>query len=259
VYQVIGGSDSHDDMDDQQLAEFASRIAPEDVQLFYQTALIGRRDLHLAPDPRSGAEMTLLRMLAFQPGGSPGTGAVQGSRAMAKASATQGRAAAPPATAASSKIVREAGAPLPASAEPATTSRPWQEPDWSALIDSMNLTGASRLLASNCAYLNRAGNVLHLSLDGRSESLLTRSRQEALAAALSKHFNETLRVDIAVGVAQAETPLQAEARISDEKVAAARETLERDPNVRALKDMFGATLNVDSVEVVNGQSSRNQE
>lgn len=52
-----------------QILEFASKLAPEDVQLFYQTALIGRRDLSLSPDPRSGFEMTLLRMLAFKPQG----------------------------------------------------------------------------------------------------------------------------------------------------------------------------------------------
>src|SRR6202000_2951341 len=51
------------------LRELAAGIAPEDVQLYYQTAIVGRRDLHLAPDPRSGFEMTLLRMIAFRPAG----------------------------------------------------------------------------------------------------------------------------------------------------------------------------------------------
>ena len=51
------------------LERLARALAPEDVQLYYQTAIIGRRDLALAPDPRTGFEMTLLRMLAFRPGG----------------------------------------------------------------------------------------------------------------------------------------------------------------------------------------------
>ncbi|WP_188150691.1 DNA polymerase III subunit gamma/tau [Teredinibacter waterburyi] len=51
------------------ILEFARQLTPEDVQLFYQTALIGRRDLYLASEPRSGFEMTLLRMLAFKPQG----------------------------------------------------------------------------------------------------------------------------------------------------------------------------------------------
>ncbi|MBK1673141.1 DNA polymerase III subunit gamma/tau [Ectothiorhodospira shaposhnikovii] len=49
------------------LAELARRLAPEDIQLFYQIALIGRRDLPLVPEPRGGLEMILLRMLAFRP------------------------------------------------------------------------------------------------------------------------------------------------------------------------------------------------
>ena len=55
--------------DREQILQFASQLPAEDIQLFYQTALIGRRDLSLAPDPRSGFEMTLLRMLAFRPQG----------------------------------------------------------------------------------------------------------------------------------------------------------------------------------------------
>lgn len=55
--------------DREKILEFAHSMASEDVQLFYQTALIGRRDLHLVPDARAGFEMTLLRMLVFKPQG----------------------------------------------------------------------------------------------------------------------------------------------------------------------------------------------
>jgi len=55
--------------DRDKVLELAQQIAPEDVQLFYQTALLGRRDLPLAPEPRAGLEMVLLRMLAFKPQG----------------------------------------------------------------------------------------------------------------------------------------------------------------------------------------------
>lgn len=55
--------------DRDRILTLSQSIPPEDVQLFYQTALLGRRDLPLAPDPRSGFEMVLLRMLAFKPQG----------------------------------------------------------------------------------------------------------------------------------------------------------------------------------------------
>lgn len=55
--------------DRERVADLARRLPSEDIQLFYQTALLGRRDLPLAPDPRAGFEMVLLRMLAFKPQG----------------------------------------------------------------------------------------------------------------------------------------------------------------------------------------------
>jgi DNA polymerase-3 subunit gamma/tau len=50
----------------------AQALPAEDVQFYYQMGLIGRRDLPLAPDPRSGFEMVLLRMLAFRPADADG-------------------------------------------------------------------------------------------------------------------------------------------------------------------------------------------
>lgn len=55
--------------DRQQILALAQQLPPEDVQLFYQTALIGRRDLPMSPDARAGFEMVLLRMMAFRPQG----------------------------------------------------------------------------------------------------------------------------------------------------------------------------------------------
>lgn len=55
--------------DRQQILAFAASMAAEDVQLFYQTALMGQRDLKISPVPRTAFEMVLLRMLAFKPQG----------------------------------------------------------------------------------------------------------------------------------------------------------------------------------------------
>src|SRR5487761_512353 len=64
------------------LERLAHAISPEDVQLYYQTAIVSRRDLALAPDPRTGFEMALLRMVAFRPQGEAGAAspAAPGSR-----------------------------------------------------------------------------------------------------------------------------------------------------------------------------------
>jgi DNA polymerase-3 subunit gamma/tau len=251
VFQVIGATDIDDDVNESEIAELAGLIAAEDVQLFYQTAILGRRDIHLAPDPRSGAEMTLLRMLAFQPEGSVSTAGSGPKRAAAVVSSA----------AIEMKPIEATKAEAPLSTD--TLSRIWQNPDWSDLISQLDINGANRMFANNCAYLRREGNVVFLSLDIRSESLLTRPRKDALAEALTKHFGESLTLDISlqesVGEADVATPHQEEVRDNDARLDAARLSLENDPGVHALQNMFGAHMQADSVEIIENQTASDQE
>jgi DNA polymerase-3 subunit gamma/tau len=244
VYQAVGATDSDDDLAESEIAGFAERMAAEDLQLFYQTALIGRRDLDLAPDPRSGVEMTLLRMLTFQPRRSSDT---DEPGASAAAASTQRQPASP----GKLKVVE----PPQAKSGLAELQQP---SDWGKVIQALELTGAAKLLAANCAWLRRDEDTVYLGLDRRSESLLTRSRQQAIAEALSARFGQTLRVEITVAASAAETPIQEQARRSDEKLEAARESLEADPNVKALRDMFGAQLNPDSIEPIDSKANNSE-
>jgi DNA polymerase-3 subunit gamma/tau len=240
IYQAIGATDSDDDLAESEVAAFAKRMTAEDVQLFYQTALIGRRDLDLAPDPRSGVEMTLLRMLTFQPRRSSDS-----TEPGASVSATPRPRPAPPGKL---KVVE------PPQAKSAL-SELQQPSDWGKVIQALELTGAAKLLAANCAWLRRDEDTVYLGLDRRSESLLTRPRQQAIAEALSARFGQTLKVEITVAASATETPIQEQARRSDEKLEAARESLEADPNVKALRDMFGAQLNPDSIEPIDAKGN----
>jgi len=242
VYQVVGTCDSDDDLNEQEYAELSEALPTADVQLFYQIAIMGRRDLHLAPDPRSGAEMTLLRMLAFRPASAAQVPSAAGGGMPARSVRKQAVAAAPRAVNAQAE-------------EAVSAARQWAEPDWSALVAELRLSGAVRLLATNCAYLRREKNTIHLGLDPRSESLLTKQRKDVLGERLSTHFGEQLTVDIALGADAGETPVQEETRMADERIEAARQTLEADPNVQALKDMFGAELKTDSIELINPSQS----
>lgn len=66
--QVVPGSADNALGDAAQVQSLAKQLSAEDAQLFYQAALMGRKDLAVTPDARMGFEMTLLRMLAFRPG-----------------------------------------------------------------------------------------------------------------------------------------------------------------------------------------------
>ncbi|CNK98468.1 DNA polymerase III subunit gamma/tau [Yersinia alsatica] len=59
--------DNHYATIEPRLRELARTLPPTDIQLYYQTLLVGRKELAFAPDRRMGVEMTFLRALAFHP------------------------------------------------------------------------------------------------------------------------------------------------------------------------------------------------
>ncbi|MBS0375410.1 MAG: DNA polymerase III subunit gamma/tau [Proteobacteria bacterium] len=237
--QVVPGSGGEAATDGALVAALAARLPAEDVQLYYQIALLGRRDLGLAPEPRVGVEMTLLRMLAFRPasGEAPSpAGRNPGGRATP---------AAPPAPAAQAAAVRPPAGP--AASEAGT-------PDWATLVASLDLSGAARQLAANCTFAGREGDTIRLRLDRRSEALRTPQTEERLGQALARHYGGAVRVVIdreegaGGGAPTAETPARIEARAAAAEVAATRAALETEPAVRALMDRFGASVAPDTVK-----------
>lgn len=67
IYQTLGNNTSSDQIEEKQLIKIAGQVTAEDLQLWYQISLLGRRDLSLSPDPRIGFELVFIRMLAFLP------------------------------------------------------------------------------------------------------------------------------------------------------------------------------------------------
>lgn len=115
------------------MRELARTVPPGDVQLYYQTLLIGRKELPYAPDRRMGVEMTLLRALAFHPRKPLPEPEVQPAQAAAPrqsvspAAPPQPPQSLPPTTsqvlAARSHLQRSQGATTPKKSEPAAASR----------------------------------------------------------------------------------------------------------------------------------------
>lgn len=109
--------------DRERVLALAQALPAEDVQFYYQMGLIGRRDLPLAPDPRGGFEMVLLRMLAFRPADTDDApkpllkplGISQATADPAQPVAAAAVAVAPPAVA---SPVAEAVAPVPMAEPP---------------------------------------------------------------------------------------------------------------------------------------------
>ncbi|HXN09947.1 MAG TPA: DNA polymerase III subunit gamma/tau [Steroidobacteraceae bacterium] len=219
------------------LADLGARIAPEDVQLYYQTAILGRRDLPLAPDLRTGFRMTLIRMLAFRP---PGSATVP----PAPAGSTR-PAVGTPGSAAPGAAVAPAAAPPNAAAPTAGATAIGT--DWSVILAALDLQGAPRQLAAQCALLGREGATWRLALDPRSASLRTRALEDKLTQALSRHVGSAVRLEIELATSPVTTPARVQEQVEAERQARARAAFETDPTVGVLREHFGASVLADSV------------
>jgi DNA polymerase-3 subunit gamma/tau len=217
------------------LERLAKAIAPEDVQLFYQTAITGRRDLVLAPDPRTGFEMTLLRMIAFR----PGVERPQAAGAPPPARAPQG----PPPQAAPAH-----GAP--AAAAPAAVVAPAADGSWASILAALEIQGAARMLASNCVLLGRDGPVVRLGLDPKNKTFRNAASEDRLAQALTKYYGQPVKLQFESAVAGQETPAQQAAAASQQELESARRAFTADPGVQNLRERFNATVLPDTVRPV---------
>ncbi|MGV8930995.1 MAG: DNA polymerase III subunit gamma/tau [Luteimonas sp.] len=134
VKQLVPGSDIVADGID--VASLALSLRPEVVQLWYQMALNGRRDLHLAPSPRSGFEMCVLRMLAFRPvdGGAVGVSASGSTPRLSGAAAAKAAMQADAAAAQPSapRAASPAAIPAPAQPRPPASVREPEQPGMAA-------------------------------------------------------------------------------------------------------------------------------
>jgi DNA polymerase-3 subunit gamma/tau len=243
VLQLVGGRS--DDEDYTVLEPLSREIGAEDVQLYYQIALHGRRDLPICRDPRMGFEMTLLRMLAFRPAGegarAPSAGGAAAAPRLAPTRTVAAPAAAAPATAAAG--APPADPPRAPRAEGAASGGT----DWPALLQSLELRGPARQLADNCDLQSSAGSQWQLVLAPDKEHLSTQQLRTRLEAALREHLGREVKVTISLGAPQRPTPADLRKASENERMREAREAIESDPTVKAVQAAFEATLEADSI------------
>ncbi len=215
------------DLVDEDSRAFARRLDKELVQLYYQIVLKGRRDLLMSPDPKTGFEMTMIRMLAFNPWESGDAPADNDDRSAAgsNGSADTGQKA------------RGQVQDAPALAD---------NDAWHDLVASMTLDGLTKQLALHCTLQDYRGNRLNLNLRPEQEHLLTASRKEKLQAALRSRLDDELRLEVAVEGSGDETPAQRNTRKDHEAKQAALAAVQEDPDVKRFMETFDATIDEDA-------------
>lgn len=255
VLQLVPDMDAEDEGG---LRDLAARLDAGDVQVYYDIALAGRRDLDWAPDPRSGLEMTCLRMLAFRPAVDDGsTAPAANSRPQQQTAAPASNASATPQSPAAEPVGDESppdaptAAPEPGAAPDNEISTNDTSVAWDALVGRLPLKGMPAELARNCVCHRLTAQQVDVELTKTLEHLNTDRGRQQLESALQQELGAEVRLKLTLGAGAGESPAQRASVRDTARRDAAAEAISSDPNVHALQQRLGAQVKPDSIEPHN--------
>jgi DNA polymerase-3 subunit gamma/tau len=233
---------------DAAIAQLARQLKPEDVQIYYQIALLARRDLSYTPSPQQGFEMTLLRMLAFKPASPHSERTVAPVKATAKP--TQAPKTSEHVPAQTSAVIKPAAMPeqpVAANTPPPQASESAANIEWRELLPKLELTGMAYALAANCMLVSIEGDKIHLALSANHQPMLNPKLKERLVEALSRCLKRTIQLDVTISTTEISTPAKQQAQENTQRLASATQAVLDDPKIKQLIDMYDATVEVSLV------------
>lgn len=249
----------HNMGDKERYLKLLDSLSAEDIQLYYQIALHGRRDLPLAPDQRNGLEMVLLRMLAFRPDDESSKNISQSTRA------TTSKTNSEPYPEKKSTTVPRVEEKQTSVAQPASTGTvstknkslikvslaELSSTNWHDVVSNLDVIGMLKQLVEHSAFVRIEDQHIHLALAPSQAAMLTADREQQLQYKLSSYFDETLKLNIDKTEIVTETPAARSDRKQQERQAAAEDSIVNDDNVKNIMDTFNAHVDIDSVQPID--------
>jgi DNA polymerase-3 subunit gamma/tau len=219
-----GGAAIDGDADAAKIEAMAGRLDDGRLQVMYQIALLGRRDLPLAPDETAGFTMTLLRMVSFAP-----------------ASSQQARPVTAPEPKARAPRQEPAAAPTSAPPSAAEPMRAF-DGDWPAFVERLGLTGMAGMAARHGELARFENNHLELVVGEAHRMYAEKPYQDKLKAELAPHFGPGFRLTVRTGTTSGSSVAAQRSRADAARQANAAAAIEDDPFVRELVRDFGAEV-----------------
>ena len=246
------------------LLDLAQKLSPETLQLYYQIALLGRRDIGLAPDEYAGFTMSLLRMLAFtptektnsQPTVKPATitAIPLQSQALSAQNTTEKAAEIVPQNAPIRVVDASINATLTTASMIDDAPFASFNGNWHGFVDVyLKKLGLGRALAQNCELIAYDDNSMRFRVAEANKHLVSATYQDKLSIAINEQLGKRIKLTFEIsGEAQAQINTPAK-QIAVEKAtiqSSADEAIMSDPFVQALMNDFDATIIPNSIKPI---------
>jgi DNA polymerase-3 subunit gamma/tau len=230
-----------------EINELASIISAQDLQLYYQIAINGQKDMHHSPSEQIGLEMTLLRMIAFHPDHQVEK------KTLKSAQSNNFVNKEPPKEIIQDKASIKDKSSIKTDIESTLKIENQlnvnSQDDWENIITELGFVGAAKMLVKNTLFDTLKDQNLSLTLSNDFVNLLTQNTQSSIEKTLNKAYPGTTLV-INPGQTNGSSLSQKESVKSEEKRKQTENQFLSDDGLKELQEVFNSQVDVKSIKSI---------
>ena len=230
-----------------EINELAKIISAQDLQLYYQIAINGQKDMRHSPSEQIGLEMTLLRMIAFHPDS-------QAEKKTLKSSQSSNTThKEPPKEKTQGNSLTKDKLPIKVGEESIQAIENQlnvkSQNDWEKIITELGFAGAAKMLVKNTVFDSLKDQILTLTLSNDFNNLLTQNTQSSIEKTLNEDYPGITLV-INPGSTNGSSLSQKESVKSEEKRKQTENQFLNDDGLKELQEVFNSQVDVKSIKSI---------
>ena len=230
-----------------EINELAKIISAQDLQLYYQIAINGQKDMHHSPSEQIGLEMTLLRMIAFHPDSQAEKKTLKSSQSSNTTNKEPPKEKTQGNSLTKDKLPIKVGEESIQAIENQLNVK--SQNDWEKIITELGFAGAAKMLVKNTVFNSLKDQILSLTLSDDFINLLTQNTQNSIEKTLNEDYPGITLV-INPGSTNGSSLSQKESVKSEEKRKQTENQFLNDDGLKELQEVFNSQVDVKSIKSI---------
>ena len=230
-----------------EINELAKIISAQDLQLYYQIAINGQKDMRHSPSEQIGLEMTLLRMIAFHPDSQAEKKTLKSSQSSNTTNKEPPKEKIQDNSLTKDKLPIKVGEESIQAIENQLNVK--SQNDWEKIITELGFAGAAKMLVKNTVFDSLKDQILSLTLSDDFINLLTQNTQSSIEKTLNKDYPGITLV-INPGSTNGSSLSQKESVKSEEKRKQTENQFLNDDGLKELQEVFNSQVDVRSIKSI---------
>ena len=230
-----------------EINELAKIISAQDLQLYYQIAINGQKDMRHSPSEQIGLEMTLLRMIAFHPDSQAEKKTLKSSQSSKTVNKESPKEKIQGNALTKDKLPIKVGEESIQAIENQLNVK--SQNDWEKIITELGFAGAAKMLVKNTVFDSLKDQTLTLTLSDDFINLLTQNTQSSIEKTLNEDYPGITLV-INPGSTNGSSLSQKESVKSEEKRKQTENQFLNDDGLKELQEVFNSQVDVKSIKSI---------